>query len=305
MVLWGEICTLSKRKWRSSIIKKDDFLKAGSLFLIKNDVETLKQLGIHMQSPASLMLLPYICLCCNEALNFLEYNLTPDQLSRSSINHTQVRNKLKLFSDRYGKSIKQIKLADSQQDKEFKKKLRFRWMHSWDVHYNLGVFCNAEGHTVGNTQLVSFLLQNPSFTIEENSQGIYEFAVFLGSVLQMISQDLISFEADLQMNENEISMDWLYRDYNTDKNFNRFPDVQDGKELTLFLLHLLSTVNFVGYELPKYIDSKNPWLLRIKYITAYYVNESLKHLVKMEVPYKSSLLEEVENRALFNSSFRS
>ena len=109
MVLWGEICTLSKRKWRSSIIKKDDFLKAGSLFLIKNDVETLKQLGIHMQSPASLMLLPYICLCCNEALNFLEYNLTPDQLSRSSINHTQVRNKLKLFSDRYGKSIKQIK----------------------------------------------------------------------------------------------------------------------------------------------------------------------------------------------------
>ena len=305
MVLWGEICTLSKRKWRSSIIKKDDFLKAGSLFLIKNDVETLKQLGIHMQSPASLMLLPYICLCCNEALNFLEYNLTPDQLSRSSINHTQVRNKLKLFSDRYGKSIKQIKLADSQQDKEFKKKLRFRWMHSWDVHYNLGVFCNAEGHTVGNTQLVSFLLQNHSFTIEENSQGIYEFAVFLGSVLQMISQDLISFEADLQMNENEISMDWLYRDYNTDKNFNRFPDVQDGKELTLFLLHLLSTVNFVGYELPKYIDSKNPWLLRIKYITAYYVNESLKHLVKMEVPYKSSLLEEVENRALFNSSFRS
>lgn len=52
----------------------------------------------------------------------------------------------------------------------------------------------------------------------------------------MISQDLISFEADLQMNENEISMDWLYRDYNTDKNFNRFPDVQDGKELTLFFI---------------------------------------------------------------------
>ena len=195
MVLWGEICTLSKRKWRSSIIKKDDFLKAGSLFLIKNDVETLKQLGIHMQSPASLMLLPYICLCCNEALNFLEYNLTPDQLSRSSINHTQVRNKLKLFSDRYGKSIKQIKLVDSQQDEEFKGKLSFKWLQSRNMHYNLGVFSNAEGHIVGNTQFVSFLLQNPSFTIrEENSQNIYEFAVFLGSVLQMISQDLISFE---------------------------------------------------------------------------------------------------------------
>lgn len=198
-------------------------------------MDTLKQLALSMKSPENLMLLPYICLCCNEALNFLEYNLEPDQLSHSPINHTQVRNKLKLFSDRYGKSIKQIKLADSQQDRKFKEKLRFKWMQSWNLHYNLGVYCNTEGHIVGNTQFVSFLLQNPSFNIEENSESIYEFAIFLGSVLQMISQDLISFESELRINEKEISMNWLYRDYNTNKNFNRFPDVQDGRDLTLFL----------------------------------------------------------------------
>ena len=268
-------------------------------------MDTLKKLVLSMKSPENLMLLPYICLCCNEALNFLEYNLEPNLLSQSPINHTQVRNKLKLFSDRYGKSIKQIKLADSQQDRKFKEKLRFKWMESWNLHYNLGIYCNAEGHIIGNTQFVSFLLQNPSFTIEENNESIYEFAIVLGSVLQMISQDLNSFESELQINEKEISMNWLYRDYNTNKNFNLFPDLQDGKDLTLFLLHLLSTINFLRYELPKYINSKNPLLIRIKYITSYYVNESLKRLGKIEIPHKLLIKQEVENRAVFNSSFRS
>ena len=117
---------------------------------------------------------------------------------------------------------------------------------------------------MGNTQYISFLLQNPSFTIrEDNSQNIYEFAVFLGSALQMISQDLNTFESEIFIQKNEISMDWLYKDYNTDKNFNRFPHIHDGKEVTLFLLHLLSTINFVKYELPLYIDNKNSWFLRI------------------------------------------
>ena len=269
-------------------------------------METLKYLGLHMKSPANLMLLPYICLCCNEALNYLEYNFEPNQLSQSPISHTQVRNKLKLFSDRYGKSIKQIKLVDSQQDEEFKEKLRFKWLQSRKMHYNLGIYCNAERHIVGNTQYISFLLQNPSFTIrEDNSQNIYEFAVFLGSALQMISQDLNTFESEIFIQKNEISMDWFYKDYNTDKNFNRFPHIQDGKEVTLLLLHLLSTINFVRYELPRYIDSKNSWLLRTQYVAAYYVNESLNRLGKIEIPNKSVLMEEVNDRALFDSSFRS
>jgi len=295
-----------KREWRSSIIKKKDFLEAGSLSLIKNDVETLKYLGLHMKSPTSLMLLPYICLCCNEALNFLEYELDGSQLPQSSISYKQIRNKLKLFSNSYGKSIKQIKLADSQQDKEFKEKLRVKWLQPWNIHYNLGVYCNTEGRIVGNTQFVSFLLQNPSFSLrEENRQDIYEFSVFLGSVLQRISQELTLFESGILISENEVSMDWLYQDYNTNKNFNRFPYIEDGKEVTLFLLHLLSTVNFVGYELPRHVDRKNPWFLRIQYITAYYVNKSLKRLNKIELPNNSSLMKEVENRSMFNSSFRS
>ena len=46
-------------------------------------------------------------------------------------------------------------------------------------------------------------------------------------------------------------------------------------------------------------------LLRIKYITSYYVNESLKRLGKIEMPHKLLIMQEVENRAVFNSTFRS
>lgn len=54
-----------------------------------------------------------------------------------------------------------------------------------------------------------------------------------------------------------------------------------------------------------YIDNKNSWFLRIQYVAAYYVNESLNRLRKIEIPYKSTLMDEVNDRALFDSSFRS
>lgn len=57
-------------------------------------MELLKQLGTQIKSPASLMLLPYICLCCNEALSFMEYNLNLETLSPATINYTQVRSRI-------------------------------------------------------------------------------------------------------------------------------------------------------------------------------------------------------------------
>lgn len=286
-------------------MKKEDFIRKGTLLLIKNDVETLTQLGTRMESPTSLMLLPYICLCCNEALNYMEYNLIAEYLTSSPISYTEVRNKLKLFSNRYGKSIKQIKLVDSRQDNEFKAKLRFKWMENWKIHYNLGIYSTPQGHVVGNTQYIAFLLQNPLFNLNEDSNTLYEFGFFLGSVLQRISQDLNFLQLDSKINMNEVLMDWHYKDFHTDKKFNLFLEMEDGKELTLFLLHLLSTVNFVGYELPRFVSNENPWLLRIQYITAHYVNESLNRIKNMDLPHKALISEEVKDNSLLNSTFRS
>lgn len=77
-------------------------------------------------------------------------------------------------------------------------------MKPLNLNYNRGIYCNTEGHTVGNTKFVSFLLQKSSFTIKENSENIYELAIFLGSVLQMISQELITFESELKSIEYEL-----------------------------------------------------------------------------------------------------
>lgn len=258
-----------------------------------------------MGSPSNLMLLPYICLCCNESLNYTENYLLADSLTSSPISYTEVRNKLKLFSNRYGKSIKQIKIVDSRQDNEFKSKLRFKWMENWKIHYNLGIYCTPEGHIVGNTQYVAYLLQNPSFNLNNDSKNLYEFGFFLGAVLQRISQDLNFLELDSKNTMNEVSMDWHYKDFHTDKNFNLFLEREEGKELTLFLLHLLSAVNFVGYELPRFVGNENPWLLRIQYITVHYVNESLNRIKNMDLPHKALVWEEVEDGYLLNTVFRS
>lgn len=287
-------------------IKKEEFLNKGSLLLIKNDVVTLKNIGISMKSPANLMLLPYICFCCHEALNFMEYSFEPTNNPQTLIDYKKVRNKLKLFSQRYGKSIKQVNYVDSLQDEEFKSKLRFRWMKHFNVHYNLGVYCNSEGHIVGNTQYISFLLQNPNFILKsKNSHNLYNLSVFLGSVLQKISKNLYFLDLEPSISRNEIFINWSYKDFNTNKNFDCFPEKEDGKELTLLLLHLLSTVNFVNYEFPKYLTNDNPLLLRVKYITAYYVNESLKRIKNVNETDKRLLKKELENSIIFNSDFRS
>lgn len=258
-----------------------------------------------MKSPANLMLLPYICFCSHEALNYMEYDLESMNI-QTLIDYKKIRNKLKLFTERYGKSIRQVKSIDSVQNENFKTELRFQWMKMINIHYNLGVYCNSEGYIVGNTQYISFVLQNPKFNLKSrDNQDLYNLAVFLGSTLQMISNDLTFLKLESQIEVNEVPLNWSYKDYNTNKKFDLFPENNDGKELTLFLLHLLTTLNFVIYELPKYLDKENLLLFRINYITAHYVNESLQRIKNIKDTSKTLLEKEVADRSVFNSTFRS
>ena len=94
-------------------------------------------------------------------------------------------------------------------------------------------------------------------------------------------------ELDSKNTMNKFTWTGIIRIFHTDKNFNLFLEREEGKELTLFLLHLLSAVNFVGYELPEFVGNENPWLLRIQYITVHYVNESLNRIKNMDLPHKA------------------
>lgn len=287
--------------------EKELFYNNRSILLIKNDTEAIQKVLESLGTHASLMILPHISLFCNESINFLDSTIDTSVFGDPVINYSQVRSKLKLFSSSYGKSINQIKIADNTQNNEFKNQLRFKWMKSFNIHYNLGIYRNSEGHIIGNTQYVSYILQNKSFDLAINSsQELYDFSTFLGSIIGMITKYLTPFfDSSIQKKTVEnFSSTWLYCDVNTNKKFNKFVNLEEGKEITLHLLHLVTAINFVYYELPLHIEKYDPWLLRIKYITAYYVNQSLESLNKKKIATLYFDLD-TNNFSVFSSKFRS
>lgn len=36
--------------------------------------------------------------------------------------------------------------------------IRFPFMKRWNIHYNLGVYIDMEGHVIGDTQMLNYFL---------------------------------------------------------------------------------------------------------------------------------------------------
>lgn len=77
-----------------------------------------------------------------------------------------------------------------------------------------------------------------------------------------------------------------YKDFNTNKLFKK------DKTLKLYLLHILSNINYVYYVLRKYEVKDIGWWLKIYYITYYYAIvriESIKEYISTQKQSKSYL----------------
>lgn len=74
-----------------------------------------------------------------------------------------VRRKLKLFENGYGKAKKMILNIDYLQDQIFCRQLKCDIMRKWNINYNLGLYTDSYRRVICNTQYAYYAMQDDVF----------------------------------------------------------------------------------------------------------------------------------------------
>lgn len=304
-----------------------------SLLQLKYDCETICSLVSSLQKDGvtSFGIIPYISLTTASALEILASDKTLFQES-DILKIKDVRLKLKIFEDGYGKSKKMLLNIDYLQDQVFKNMLKFRFMKTWNIHQNLGIYTDANKRVVGNTQYSYYLLQDnrllkknisevaeaystspDKFNLDEQTgRDCYEYAYKCGQIIGFMRSGFENFDMPVSITMKKSVVQYHYADYNTNVKSSLFPKGEDGKATTLYLLHILSTINFLLYVLNSYESEDYGWWLKVNYIGYHYSIHKLKdlqqHFVQNKLitedisTYFSEL--EIENAPYINGTFR-
>lgn len=282
--------------------------KAIEIKLIQEDVETVLSL-IHTEYDPIFVLaiMPYYALFVQSCQEYWEDSIPDDDFSKQV---KDIRNYIKAFDVGLSKSMKRVKNVDSQQDQEFTSILRFAFMKSWNIHYNLGSYWTGDRHAIGNTQMYADFLRiehiNNRVAGEKMRDFGYKMGKYIASVKSVLEQ--ITTPAKVKRVRSGITIEY-YCDLNTNKKNPFF--IFKEKELNLFFLNLVSNLNFVKLILRPLLTDTNAWLFRVEYVVTYYTYRALWRLKnycennKDIVVDMTDLIAAIEmNTAIFQSKFR-
>lgn len=304
-----------------------------SVLQLKYDCETVYGLikTIEKDGVTSFGVLPYITLTVATALEMLETNNITDEIIKTA-KIEDIRLKLKLFENGYGKSKKMLLNIDYLQNQIFKKQLRFKFMRGWEIHYNLGIYTDENKNVVGNTQYNYYLLQDnrllkksldevaksynvspDKFDMDEHlGKEAFDYAYECASIINSVREGIKDFNAPINIHSKSNNVKYYYADYNTNKKSYLFPRGEDSKATILYLLHILSTINFLLYVLNYYEEDDYGWWLKVNYVTYYYsvrkLNDLYEHLLQNKL-LTSSIRQyfvklDIKNAKYMNSNFR-
>ena len=152
-----------------------------------------------------------------------------------------------------------------------------------------------------------------NFNLDEHvGKECYQYAYTCAQFINFIRSALESFDTPVTINSNKNIVDFYYADYNTNRKSALLPQGENGKAIFLYLLHTLSTMNFLLYVLNDYEKDDYGWWLKINYVVYYYSIHKLTDLHEHFVQNKlmtqniSDYLNEIDvkNAKFMNSTFR-
>lgn len=192
--------------------------------------------------------------------------------------------KLKCFEDSYKKSEKIIINCNYIQDYIFKSKLKLKFLAKMNLYYNIGCYI-VDDNIIGNTQYAYYIFQDSKLLKKSNLElqnieyeaipsELYNYGAHCGYIISVI-RELIK-KTNQEKKESIKFEDYkiYYKDFNTNTLFKN----KEYKYINIFLLHILSNVNFSYYVLQKYENNDNGFWLKIYYITYYYAITKIKRL---------------------------
>ena len=240
-----------------------------------------------------MCILPYLALMCVEAQNFVGTDFFDEPYNKI---FQDMRNSLKRFMDRYGKTTKLFGGVDISQNNYFMQMLRFKALGKINVHLNLGIYLDEYQNIIGNTHQISSLFNLKNIPGKDDKEKMMNIGYQLGSVISSISNGLeqhLPTESIGILNEMHSV---YYIDINTNKK-DTFWNNNYSKDKRLYFLHLISFIGFINNTLSKILPQENLWLLRLRYIACYYC---ICGLNKLATKVDATVGEEI--RALIDGS---
>lgn len=270
-----------------------------SLLQLKYDCATVHSLSDLLKHDAviSLYIIPYITLTTSTALEMLE-SVKMDLQIPNIIQIKDTRLKLKIFENGYSKSKRMLLNIDYLQNEVCRNKIKFNFIKNSNLYYNLGILTDENNQVVGNTQYIYYLFQNNRF-LKKNLNEVaeayntlpnkfdlngqvkkecYDYNYTCGQIISSVHSVLENFDAPISISTRNNFVKYYYADYNTNIKSTLFPIGEDGKAVTLYLLHILSTINFLLYVINNCEKDDYGWWLKINYIAYYYTIEKLQDL---------------------------
>ena len=123
-----------------------------SVLLMADDCATIASLIETVKSGvASLLVMPYYALFCRASEEYYGFRFSDGELEKEIYD---IRNAIKVYSERFSKSQKRFRIADTAQDLLYRSMLRFNFLKKWNIHYNIGIFFDSEGRIIGDTQQI-------------------------------------------------------------------------------------------------------------------------------------------------------
>lgn len=278
-------------------------------YIIQTDCGTIKTLLLKYQDPVFCMLIiPYIALFCRSVQEYNKTTLVGQDIDGEIYD---IRNSLKIYSNKYGKAKKEILDSDEAQDDEFRNMLCFDFTKKYNMYNNLGIYFDEEKRIIGNTQLIADMLNLNGLSNIEKSKKAYLLGKELGSVVGRLSSEFPKAFATPQINLANNLPRLKYCDINTNNNtlFNK----SFTKDVNLYILYLMSNLGFVRHYLKPLFLAENTWMFRIEYINMHYVYSGIQklylHLKSNPLNGSNELISTLydlieSGKSLFNSRFR-
>lgn len=149
-----------------------------SIGIIQEDAESIYSLLQTEEDPIFCMeIIPYYALfiqSCQEYMGKV-YVLEPVAQDLKDI-----RNHIKAYSDRFGKSKKRVLSVDDQQNQDFKSQLRFKFLKNKNIHLNLGTYWMNARHIIGNTQQLADFLSVENIFDNKNREKYSQISYQIG-----------------------------------------------------------------------------------------------------------------------------
>ena len=247
-----------------------------SIRIIQEDTETISSLmSSERDSIFAMEVIPYYALFVQSCQEYMGKDFLSEEIA---LNIKDIRNHIKSYAESFGKSKRKVASIDQEQDMNFRSKLRFNFLKSWNIHLNLGTYWTEDHHIIGNTQQLAAFIDAKDLSDSESGKKLYDLGYQIGSFVSSVRSRLSSSlgqPAVVRINDTITIKN--YYDINTNKHNMLFVD-NAFKERNLFYLHLLCNMNFVKYILRPLFPDGNTWTFRVEYIVTYYTFRALLRL---------------------------